>query len=189
MAYGMSQQTFAFETAGRVQRTTLPALAAERDAAAWTTDAHRPMSIGQAKGGAWESVKRFWRGLSGSRRIPIREGRRYPSKLRAAQEHQMTSASNEDRRSPLREDGAERIMAAVTDPITRNLMTIALAAARMRFMRAANLSQAEWEARLPLAPFDLEFFASVLEQVFSKHEIIERVLRGESVPSASGWDF
>ncbi|HEX6839866.1 MAG TPA: toxin TcdB middle/N-terminal domain-containing protein [Polyangia bacterium] len=65
MAYGISQQTFAFETAGRVQRTTLPALAAERDAEAWKTDPHSPMSMGPAKDSAWDSVKRFWRGLWG----------------------------------------------------------------------------------------------------------------------------
>ena len=38
---------------------------------------------------------------------------------------------------------------------------------------------------LSTAPFDLEFFGSVLKQVFSKREMLERVLRGERVESAT----
>ena len=100
----------------------------------------------------------------------------------------MTEFKTDELQRPLREDGAEEILAGVDDPVTRNLMKFCLAAARMRFMHWKDLTDVEWEARLPTAPFDMAFFASILKDIFSNREALERVLRGESVESATSWD-
>jgi hypothetical protein len=100
----------------------------------------------------------------------------------------MSHRENERPQLLLREDGAEKILAGVDDPVTKNLMRLCVAEARMRLVRWKDLSDAEWEAQLPIAPFDFEFFISVLKHVFSKRETLERVLRGESLDYATGWD-
>ena len=94
-----------------------------------------------------------------------------------------------DRRGPIQEEGAAKLLQEMDDPIAGELMKLCLAAARMRFVRWEGLSSTEWEARLPKSPFDMEFFACVLKDVFSKREVLERVLRGETVASATGWEM
>jgi len=102
---------------------------------------------------------------------------------------QMSHSKTDELRKPIREEDAEAMLASVDDPITGELIRLCVAAARMRFMRLKDSTDAEWEARLPSAPFDMEFFVSVLQEVFSRREVLERVLRGESVASATGWDI
>lgn len=100
----------------------------------------------------------------------------------------MNQTKTDDRRRPFREEGAEQVLSSVEDEVTKNLMKMGFAVARMRYIRWKDMTDAEWEARLPAAPFDMEFFASVLKDVFSEREVLERVLRGESIASATGWD-
>jgi hypothetical protein len=40
----------------------------------------------------------------------------------------------------------------------------------------------------PSLPFDMEFFATVMETYLSKLWLIERLLQGQSPAQASGWD-
>lgn len=74
------------------------------------------------------------------------------------------------------------------DPITRNLVMLAIAEARMRVSRRVGESEAEWRARLPRTPFDMEFFRQVLASAFGKRDIIEALLAGKDLAQASGWD-
>jgi hypothetical protein len=101
----------------------------------------------------------------------------------------MSDPTTQELSKPLREDGAETILRSEEDPITGELMKLCLATARMRFMRSTDSTDAERESRLPVAPFDMEFFMSVLKDVFSRRDVLERVLGGESVASATGWDI
>lgn len=89
---------------------------------------------------------------------------------------------------PLGEEGAERVVASIEDPVVKNLVRVSVAEARMRFMRSPTETEEEWVSRLPAAPFDMEFFASVLTKVFSRRQIIERLMQGESIEQASDWD-
>lgn len=101
----------------------------------------------------------------------------------------MNKTMTDDRRRPLREEGAEHVLSSVDDAVTKNLMTMGLGIARMRYVRWNEMTDAELEARLPAAPFDMEFFAYVLRDLFSDREVLERVLAGESIASATGWDI
>lgn len=88
----------------------------------------------------------------------------------------------------LREDGAERILNGVTDSVSENLMKLCFAEARMRFMKWKDLTDEKWQEGLPVAGFDMEFFASVLKAVFAKREVIERILSGDTIESATRWN-
>lgn len=98
------------------------------------------------------------------------------------------TAANMPRWSPLREDGAQRILDAIDDPFVRSLITLCLAQARMRFIRGAGEGDVEFDAHLPVEPFDMEFFVSVLRSAFSNKVVIERLLAGETLEVATGWD-
>jgi hypothetical protein len=100
----------------------------------------------------------------------------------------MTAQRSKDAYRPIREDEAEKIVAGVKDPVARNVVTLCLTRARMRFMRWQGTTEDEWKAQLPTADLDMAFLASVLEEVFSKRDVVDRILRGESIASATDWD-
>ncbi|MCA9590945.1 MAG: hypothetical protein KC657_36860 [Myxococcales bacterium] len=58
----------------------------------------------------------------------------------------------------------------------------------MRFMRPQGMSEAQWQMQLPVSPFDMEFFASVVTKALSRRDVLERILAGESLAQATGWD-
>ena len=89
---------------------------------------------------------------------------------------------------PLREEEAERVIASIVDPVQERLVRVAVAEARRRFMRPTDMLELEWRKQLPAAPFDMEFFASIMKDLFSNRELIDRLLRGESIEAATGWD-
>lgn len=89
---------------------------------------------------------------------------------------------------PINEHSADLERAEVDDPITRELMALCVAKARMKFMRWHGMSEAEWRAQLPVSPFDMRFFVSVMKDVFSNKQVIRRILDGESIASATEWD-
>ena len=76
----------------------------------------------------------------------------------------------------------------IADPVTRNMVMFAIAEARMRAMRRVGQAESDWRAGLPETPFDMEFFASVVAELFAKTDIVRAVLNGESLAAASGWD-
>jgi hypothetical protein len=76
----------------------------------------------------------------------------------------------------------------LADPVTRNLVLLAIAEARMRVIRRVGQNDDDWRAGLPEQPFDMQFFAHVLASMFAKADIIKAVLNGESLAEASGWD-
>jgi hypothetical protein len=85
------------------------------------------------------------------------------------------------------EEEADRVLTSIVDPIQRNLVKVAIAKARMRFMRRAGSTEDQFTAQLPGQPFDLGFFASLMEGLFSNPMLIRRLLQGESVEDASEW--
>jgi hypothetical protein len=87
--------------------------------------------------------------------------------------------------TPLNEETAEEVIAGIESEPIRNLVRMAFAVARLRF---AMRNGAE-ESSLPAAPFDMAFFASVLAEAFRSEETVRRVILGESIPTATGWDF
>ncbi|WP_394834480.1 hypothetical protein LVJ94_49100 [Pendulispora rubella] len=89
---------------------------------------------------------------------------------------------------PPNEEGAKRVLASIDDPVVRNIVQLCVTEARMRFIRGEAMSDDEWEAQLPAAPFDMEFFASVVSKVFSRRSVIDGIMRGESIARATGWD-
>ena len=92
---------------------------------------------------------------------------------------------------PVREQEAMSTVESLSasDPVTSNVLRFCLAKARMRTMRWQGLSEDEWVSKLPVGPFDMQFFVEVLRDAFSRPDIIESLLRGESLESATGWDI
>lgn len=100
----------------------------------------------------------------------------------------MTDPRSVSAEIPFNEAGAERVVSNIDAPILKNAVQFSLAKARMRFIREAGEDEYAWRTQLPAAPFDMGFFASVLKEVFSRPEVVERILRGESIEQATGWD-
>ena len=95
---------------------------------------------------------------------------------------------NTTRRAPLREDDAERALNAIDDQVVRSLVRLCVSQARMRFVRRVGESDIDYEAHLPLESFDMEFFVSVLREAFANPAVIGRILAGETLEAAVGWD-
>ena len=87
----------------------------------------------------------------------------------------------------LNDEGAERVRLSISDPICRNLVTAALNEARKQFVKDEAADEAELPAP-PCLPFDMEFFATVMEDYFKVPLLIERLLDGQSPAQASGLD-
>lgn len=83
---------------------------------------------------------------------------------------------------------ATEVINSLPDPVTRNLVRVAYSHLGLRLAMHAGMSQAEWEARLPAAPFDLKYFVEVLAVFFAKKDLLTALLSGESIAKASGWD-
>jgi hypothetical protein len=49
------------------------------------------------------------------------------------------------------------------------------------------MPDAEWEDRLPAAPFDRDFFVRVLDVALGNRDVTTRILAGESPDEATGW--
>jgi len=90
---------------------------------------------------------------------------------------------------PLNEQAAAQVIEDQTDQTVKNLLTLFLVEARMRYMRLADQSEQEWRASLPDEPFDMRFFMSVVAKVLGRKEIFERVQAGQSPAQATGWDL
>jgi hypothetical protein len=80
-------------------------------------------------------------------------------------------------------------VASIDDPIVRNLVALVLARTRLRFLKVDNMSDEQWRENLPSAPFDMKFLALSLAEIFAKPDLIRRVLDGQSLAQASGWDY
>jgi hypothetical protein len=72
----------------------------------------------------------------------------------------------------LRDGEARALIASVEDPITRHLLTNAM----FHFFRRYNEQQ-----QRPASDFDMLYFASLLRDVFSEHDVLRRILAGENV--------
>jgi hypothetical protein len=72
----------------------------------------------------------------------------------------------EERENPLNEDAAADAIETLANPIARHLLGGALQWARLHFRRQPALSDADFESRLPAAPFDFNFYARVLTTMF-----------------------
>ena len=93
-----------------------------------------------------------------------------------------------DRKIPANEEAAARAIDAMENPITQTLLRFALARARMQFMRSPDQTAEDWESRLPVAPFDMHFLVKVLSSVFEQEDVLRRVLDGQSLEEATGWN-
>ena len=80
-------------------------------------------------------------------------------------------------------------MSAVENPATRTLLRMAIAQARMQFMRSAEQTEEDWERQLPIAPFDMHFFAKVLAKVFEREDVLRKILDGQPLEEATGWNI
>jgi hypothetical protein len=89
--------------------------------------------------------------------------------------------------NPVNEQDVDGVLESMTDPIQRNLVRVAIAKARMRFMRPTTMGEAEFVAQLPSESFDMGFFASLMKDLFANRELLNRLLRGDSIEEASEW--
>lgn len=92
-----------------------------------------------------------------------------------------------DLAKPLNEDGAEVVIASVPNPAVGNLVRMIVAAARMELLREAGQSEAEWRARLPASPVDMEFLSRIVARALARPEVVQRILDGASIAEATGW--
>jgi hypothetical protein len=68
-------------------------------------------------------------------------------------------------------------------------VTLLFAAARMRVMPWRGSSETDRVERMPVAPFDMEFFVRVATEALSRRKVVDRILRGETIAAATGWDI
>lgn len=88
----------------------------------------------------------------------------------------------------LNDEAAERVRESVVEPVSRNLLTAALNEARRRIAAAKTATERSPSTKPPSLPFDLEFFATVMETYFSMVWMIENLLKGQSIEQAGGWE-
>jgi len=89
---------------------------------------------------------------------------------------------------PLRQDEARRVIASVDDSVTANLLQLCLARMLMRHARAEGVTEMQFRSQLPVAPIDMEFVVSALKEVFSNRQLLEKIMQGQSIAAATGWD-
>jgi len=89
---------------------------------------------------------------------------------------------------PFNEEGIDGVINSIADPITQNLVRLAVSTARMAFIRWEGVASDAFEAQLPMSPFDMTFFAKLMKNLFEKRDLVEKVTKGETIPSATGWD-
>lgn len=89
---------------------------------------------------------------------------------------------------PINEERVDAVLGELNDPITRNLVLMAVAVARMQFIRATGETESEWRIRLPVADFDMGFFARVVATTFRDTSVIQALLNGSTIEAATGWD-
>jgi hypothetical protein len=89
--------------------------------------------------------------------------------------------TDEDVSLVLNREAAYDAVQAIDDPIVRNAVELALAAATARFIRWSDRSPGEGRPSRPAAPFDLLFLVQVLEEVFSDRESLRRLLSGKEI--------
>lgn len=93
-----------------------------------------------------------------------------------------------DTAHPVNEAQVDMVLADIASPVTRNLVQMAVAAARMKFMRSMDQSEEDWENELPATPFDMGFFAKVVADAFKNETVVRSVVAGASIQNATGWD-
>jgi hypothetical protein len=85
--------------------------------------------------------------------------------------------------------GAFDMVEEETEPVVRELLRMSTSIAMMQFAKPKEMGDAEFQMRLPEAPFDMAFFVRVVQQMFRQRHTLEAILRGQSVAAASGWDI
>jgi hypothetical protein len=78
---------------------------------------------------------------------------------------------------------------AIDDPITKNLVRIAVGMMTVRALPFHKPgSPAERVAEPPVSPIDYAFFVRLMRDMFENREKLQKVMAGESIESAYGWD-
>jgi hypothetical protein len=93
-----------------------------------------------------------------------------------------------ERISPVNEEGVDAVLVTLKSPVAKNLVRMAVAAARMQFIRKDGQTEAAWRSELPISEFDMGFFARVVAEAFRNEEMLRAILNGSSIEEASGWD-
>ncbi len=93
-----------------------------------------------------------------------------------------------DRGDAINERQAYEFVSGIQNPIVRELGRFALAEARVRFMPTAAGDSDRSIGSRPDADFDMLFFAEVVVGIVAQTDIIQRLLSGESLSQAAGWD-
>jgi hypothetical protein len=84
----------------------------------------------------------------------------------------------------LNDAAAERVRLAINDPICRNLVTAAINEARRLLVKLGTANDVALGEAPPCSPFDMEFFATVMEECFYMIPLFKQIVAGQYV----GWD-
>ncbi len=90
---------------------------------------------------------------------------------------------------PINEEGVDDVLATIRSPVAKNLLRVAVATARTQFILKEGETEQVWRDRLPVAEFDMGFFARVIAEAFRNEDMLRAVLDGKSIEEASGWKF
>lgn len=93
-----------------------------------------------------------------------------------------------ERTYPINEEGVDAVVATLSSPVAKNLVRMAVAAARMQFIRKEGQTEDAWRGQLPISEFDMGFFARVVAEAFRSEEMLRAILNGSSIEEASGWE-
>ena len=93
-----------------------------------------------------------------------------------------------ERTSPVNEEGVVAVLVTLRSPVAKNLVRMAVAAARMQFIRKEGQTEAAWRGELPISEFNINFFTQVITKTFRNEEVLRAILNGSSIEEASGWD-
>ncbi len=88
---------------------------------------------------------------------------------------------------PINEEGVADVLATISSPVAKNFLRVAVATARTQFIRKEGETEQVWRDRLPVAEFDMGFFARVIAEAFCNEDMLRALLDGKSIEEASGW--
>jgi hypothetical protein len=137
----------------------------------------------------WLAVDAALRDLEANRDVRITAARPYVLGYLARAAAEVDRAALPPPADPACEDAeAWAIIQRIADPVVRNLVQIAFAAARLRVTRRVGETESEWRSRLPAGGTDMVLFVEAVLDAFRDKGLVRALLDGRSIEEAAGWD-
>jgi hypothetical protein len=74
---------------------------------------------------------------------------------------------------------AYEFVSSISDPTVKKLLEVSIAKVVMRFVQWKGITDEIYNHQLPIMPFDMLFYVTLLESLFSSKERIQQALAGD----------